>query len=101
MWGAGSSEFGGVGHARRGRQCRDRLGRPDPRCDRPGRRRTAANTMTAAGPPGPVVRSNRAMNVIAALLESRTGQQIDASRAWRIETRSEEHTSELQSLMRK
>ncbi|WP_119034151.1 CheR family methyltransferase [Hephaestia caeni] len=26
------------------------------------------------------------MNVIAALLESRTGQQIDASRAWRIET---------------
>src|SRR3546814_11748777 len=42
--------------------------------------------MTAAGPPGPVVRSNRAMNVIAALLESRTGQQIDASRAWRIET---------------
>src|SRR3546814_10473752 len=33
-----------------------------------------------------LVRSNRAMNVIAALLESRTGQQIDASRAWRIET---------------
>src|SRR3546814_15624880 len=86
MWGAGSRECGVGGQARRGRQCRDRLGRPEPRCDRPGRRRTAANTMTAAGPPGPVVRSNRAMNVIAALLESRTGQQIDASRAWRIET---------------
>ncbi|HVI98565.1 MAG TPA: protein-glutamate O-methyltransferase CheR [Sphingomonas sp.] len=39
----------------------------------------------SAGPPGPV-RSSGAMNVIAALLESRTGQQIDANRAWRIET---------------
>ncbi len=41
--------------------------------------------MTPPGPIGPL-RSSGAMNVIAALLESRTGQQIDAGRAWRIET---------------
>ena len=41
--------------------------------------------MLIPGPAGPT-RSTGAMNVIAALLESRTGQQIDANRAWRIET---------------
>jgi chemotaxis protein methyltransferase CheR len=41
--------------------------------------------MTPMGSAGPT-RSTGAMNVIAALLESRTGQQIDANRAWRIET---------------
>lgn len=39
--------------------------------------------MTPAGTPTPTA---AAMNLIAALLEQRTGQQIAANRAWRIET---------------
>src|SRR3954469_1881681 len=34
----------------------------------------------------PAMGSSSAMNMIAALLEQRTGQQIAANRAWRIET---------------
>lgn len=36
--------------------------------------------------PPPKSRSGGAINVLAALLEARTGQQIDANREWRIET---------------
>jgi chemotaxis protein methyltransferase CheR len=36
--------------------------------------------------PAPKPRSGGAINVLASLLESRTGQQIDANREWRIET---------------
>lgn len=36
--------------------------------------------------PGPVPQSRGALNLLAALLEARTGQQIGRDRAWRIET---------------
>src|SRR3954470_7165188 len=81
--GPGPGELSRVGHARHGRDQRHCLRHHAPRSDRPADRGAEATMMMT---PPPFARPKGALNVLAALLESRTGQQIAANREWRIET---------------